>query len=124
MELQSRRFADTVVVAPAGRVDHTTAEAFKGALTGPLERCAAGQDRVVLDLSGLEYISSAGLRVLMLASRQVKARGGTIVVAALAPLVREVFEVARFTLVFDTFPTVRDALAVISPVALAAFDGL
>jgi anti-anti-sigma regulatory factor len=60
----------------------------------------------------------------MLASRQVKARGGTIVVAALAPLVREVFEVARFTLVFDTFPTVRDALAVISPVALAAFDGL
>jgi anti-sigma B factor antagonist/stage II sporulation protein AA (anti-sigma F factor antagonist) len=65
----------------------------------------------VLDLGAVDYIASVGLRVLMLASRQVRAQGGTIVVAALQPLVREIFEISKFTLVFACFATVADALA-------------
>jgi len=64
MELSPRRFADAVVLAPAGRIDQSSADAFKAALAPHLERCADGGDRVVLDLSGVDYISSAGLRVL------------------------------------------------------------
>jgi len=59
----------------------------------------------------VEYIASVGLRVLMLASRQARAQGGTILVAALGPLVREIFEISKFTLVFPCFPSVADALA-------------
>jgi anti-anti-sigma factor len=65
----------------------------------------------VLDLGGVDYIASIGLRVLMLASRQARAQGGTVVIAALQPLVREIFEISKFTLVFSCFPTVADALA-------------
>jgi len=122
MDLAQRRFADTVVLAAAGRIDHASAEAFRAALSPHLERCAPGQDRVVLDLSGVDYISSAGLRVLMLARKQAKMQGGTFAVAGLTPVVKEIFEISRFTLVFEIYPSVRDALAQISPPALAAFE--
>jgi anti-anti-sigma factor len=122
MDLPLTRFSDTVVLAPAGRIDHGSAEGFKDALRPHLERCAAGRDQLVLDLSGVDYISSAGLRVLMLARKQAKAQGGTLLVAGLTPVVKEIFEISRFTVVFEVFPSVRDALARISPGAVAAFD--
>ena len=122
MDLAPRRWADTVVLAPAGRIDHATSEAFQRALQPFMERCAASQDHLVLDLAGLEYISSAGLRVLMLARKQAKAQAGTLAVAALSPMVKEIFEISRFIGLFDVYASVRDALARISPPALAAFD--
>ena len=73
----------------------------------------------MLDLSGLEYVSSAGLRCFMLASRQAKAQHGRIVVAALQPMVAEIFEISHFNLVFQVFPTVREALAAASTEAAA-----
>ena len=122
MRLSPKRFADAVVVSPIGRVDQSSADTFKDALAPHLEHCAAGEDRLVLDLSGLEYISSAGLRVLMLAAKQSKAQGGTLLLTGLQPLVREIFEISRFTMVFDITPSLRDALAKASASALAAFE--
>jgi anti-anti-sigma factor len=122
MELGAKRFADAVVLYPVGRIDHATADGFKAALVPYLARCTAGGDRVVLDLSGVEYISSVGLRVLMLASKQVKAQGGSLAVCGLGPVVREIFEISRFTLVLDVFSALREALARLSEPALAAFD--
>jgi anti-anti-sigma factor len=122
MELMSKRFADVVALFPQGRIDHATADGFKAALAPHLTTCAAGRDRMVLDLTGVEYISSVGLRVLMLASKQAKAQGGALVVAGLQPVVREIFEISRFHLVLEVFPTLREALAKLSAAALAAFD--
>jgi anti-anti-sigma factor len=76
----------------------------------------------VIDLGAVEYLSSVGLRVLMLASKQVKAQGGALAVADLQPVVREIFEISRFNLVLEVFPTLREALAKLSPAALAAFE--
>jgi len=122
MELTPRHFADTIVLSASGRVDHATSEMFKTALLGQLGTCAAGQNPVVLDMGGIDYVASTGLRALMLASRQVKAQGGVLVTAALQPVVLEVFEIARFTMLFKNFSSVRDALAEISPEGLAAFE--
>jgi anti-anti-sigma factor len=122
MELNPRRYADTVVLSPVGRIDHFTAEDFKAALTGHLARCAAGQDRLVFDFSGIEYISSAGLRVIMLAGKQAKHQGGTLVLAALRPVVAEIIEISRFHLIFRVHASVREALERISLPALAAYD--
>jgi anti-anti-sigma factor len=122
MKLDHTRFADVVVLAPIGRVDHTTAEAFRTAVAPHLTRCATGQDHVVLDLAGVDYISSAGLRVLMLAAKQAKAQNGFLAVAAVQPLVQEILEISKFTLVLRIQPSVRDAVAAVSPAALAALD--
>ena len=120
MELVTKRFADTTVLFPQGRIDHASAEQFRAALAPHL--AGAGRDRLVVDLSGVEYISSVGLRVLMLASKQVKAQGGSLAVCGLGPVVREIFEISRFNLVLDVFPALREALAGLSAPALAAFD--
>ena len=58
----------------------------------------------------------------MLASRQAKAQHGRIYVAALQPMVAEIFEISHFNLVFQVFPTVREALAASSAEAALAFD--
>ena len=122
MRLDHARFADVVVLAPMGRVDHATAEALRTALAPRLARCAQGQDHLVLDFGGVDYISSAGLRVLMLAAKQAKAQGGFLAVAAVQPLVQEILEISKFTLVLRTLPTVREAVTAASPAGLAAFE--
>jgi anti-sigma B factor antagonist/stage II sporulation protein AA (anti-sigma F factor antagonist) len=122
MVLNHARFADVVVVAPTGRIDHATSEGVREGLAPFLARCTADGDRVVLDLGGVEYISSAGLRVLMLAAKQAKAQHGFFAVAAARPVVLEILEISKFTLVLRILPSVRDAVAAASPGGLAAFD--
>jgi len=122
MELPVRRLPGALVLAPAGRIGHDAAEAFSQALRAQLGTCIAGRDAVVLDMSAVEYVSSAVLRALLLAVRQAEAQGGTLVVAALTPFVREIFEISRFTRLFRVFASVREALAELSPAAVAAFE--
>jgi anti-sigma B factor antagonist len=122
MKLESRTYADTVVVAPTGRLDHDNCEAFRAGLDPYLELAAANDEHMVLDLSGLEYVSSAGLRCFMLAAKQARSKGGRIVLAALRPVVAEIFQISRFDMVFEVFPSVREALGALSASAAAAFD--
>ena len=122
MNVTSRRYANAVVVHAAGRLDQDTCEAFRGQLMGFVDQAAHDGGAIVLDLSQLEYVSSAGLRCFMLASRQAKAQNGRIYVAALQPMVAEIFEISHFNLVFRVFPTVREALGAVSAEAAAAFD--
>jgi anti-anti-sigma factor len=121
MELGPKRFADAVVLSPVGRIDSTNYEEFKIALQPYVDRCTAHGDRLVLDFSRVEYISSAGLLALVLAGKQAAAQGGAFVLAALQPFVQEVMQVSRLTTLLSIVPSTRDALAQISPAALAAF---
>lgn len=111
MDLQPAQQGSVTVLNPTGRIDHASADAFQSALQPHVDRCRDGQGSIVLDMHGLEYISSVGLRVLMMAARQSKAQQGRIVVAGLTPLVKEVFEISRFNLVFDLYDDVSAALA-------------
>ena len=123
MQVTAVRYADVLVVAVKGRIDYMNAEEFKAALLPYLGNCSAGRDQVVLDLSSLEYVSSAGLRVLMIAAKEVRAGKGRLVAVSLQPVVREIFEISRFTLVFDLFDSVQDALRALSPRAAAMSHG-
>lgn len=122
MNVTSRRFANAVVVRAAGRLDQDTCETFRGDLLRYVDEAVRGGGAIVLDLSGLEYVSSAGLRCFMLASRQAKAQHGRIYVAALQPMVAEIFEISHFNLVFQVFPSVRDAIGAVSPEATTAYE--
>lgn len=105
---------NALVLRVRGRIDHLNAAAFHETLNPHLAHCCADGTPVVLDLSGLEYISSAGLRIFMIAAKQVRARGGRIAVAQMQPLVREIFEISHFHLVYELFASTDDALAAIN----------
>jgi len=122
VHISQEHYADTLVLTLAGRIDNSTTEGLKAGLDAYVANCRAEGDKLVLDFSRVEYISSVGLRVLMLAAKQSREQGGTIVVAALQPVVREIFEISRFNLVFECFGTTREALAKLSPAGLVAYD--
>jgi anti-anti-sigma factor len=119
MELLTTRHADVMVIGVTGRIDHTNAEAFKSGIAGHVAACHAGGDRVLFDLSGLDYISSAGLRVLMLASKSTRPVGGQIAVAAPQSVVREILDITRFNLVFPVYDSVAAGLRALSQAAAA-----
>lgn len=121
MDFSQAVYADVRVIAVNGRVDHASAELFKSRLWPLLASCVADGDKFLLNLSGLEYISSAGLRVLMLAARDVKTRQGTLAVCELQPVVKEIFEISRFNVVFRVYPDLRAALAELSERAAGAY---
>ena len=122
MDIAERRVADVVVVTPTGPIDHPRAPELERAL-GPIVSGTTDTAAVVLDFAGVGYVSSMGLRVLMVTARELRARKARIAVAALQPIVVEIFDIARFGHVLEVFPTVREALATMSPAALAAWDG-
>ena len=80
MELRSQTRGVALVLTVIGRIDHSRANAFEAALAPHLQFCTASGKPLVLDFSGVDFISSVGLRVLMLAAKQVKqqqaGRGG------------------------------------------------
>ncbi len=110
MELVERREGSVVVLAASGRIDHQTAEAFQKALEPHLAGCSEGGDSIVVELSGVNYVSSVGLRALRLASKKVKAQKGRIAVAAMQPTVAEVFRISRFDSILPAFETLDAAV--------------
>ena len=120
MDLGSRRYGDVVVAAPAGRIDHANADGLTAALAPLLDSASGGA--LLLDFSRVDYISSVGLRVLMMAAKALRTQQRKLGVAAPQPLVREIFEISRFNLILDLSPSVRAGLERMSPQAAAAFD--
>jgi anti-anti-sigma factor len=113
MEIREDRGGDGVlIVAPVGRVDSTTSEALERSL---LRRLEQGERRLVLDLAGVEYISSAGLRVLLMLAKRLQQPPGALVLCALADGVRQVFELAGFLPLFAVEPSRERALARLAP---------
>jgi len=122
VELSSRQFADVIVAVPAGRVDHHSAAELETALAPLIRTASAAKGVLVLDFAGIDYISSAGLRILMVTAKELRASGAKIAVANLKPVVAEIFAISRFDRVLGVFPSVRAAIDQFSAPALAAFD--
>jgi anti-sigma B factor antagonist len=121
MEHKAQNLANVVLIEVEGRIDHSTAPAFGSALLPHVDGCTGEDKKLLLDLSKVNYMSSAGLRVLMIAAKGCRKQDGRMVLAALQPTVQEVFKIGRFDMVLETFPTVRDALVAISPAAAALY---
>lgn len=69
------------------------------------------RQRLLLDFSGVEFLSSAALNKLILLERSVKKRGGQLKLCCLRPEIQEVFEITRLNQMFDVFDGQSDALA-------------
>lgn len=110
MIFPTREQSGVLVVAVSGRIDHVGSETFAASLESLLKNCCVGQLPLLLDFSGVDYVSSAGLRVLMLASRRAKSQGGVFAIAALQPLVHELFSISRFNLIMPCHSTTEAAI--------------
>jgi anti-anti-sigma factor len=107
MQISTRTSNDIHIVAIAGSLDSTTSpEAQKS-----LDAVLASAKKVALDFTQLDYISSAGLRVLLGAAKQLRASGGKLGMFGLNQSVREVFEISGFATILSVYQSEADALA-------------
>ena len=120
MELQQKGLGDAVLARASGRIDLSNADAFTTALSAAL---IGTKSALILDLSNVDYMSSAGLRALMITLKASKTENKSFGVAALQPMLTEIFSIARLSQVIPVFPTTRDAVAKLAPDALVQFDG-
>jgi len=105
VEIGERRHVSTLVLRPVGRIDNLTSGEFQERL---LAAATSSADDIVVDFSSVEYISSAGLRALMAASR-LKPKERRLAVACLNSIVSEIFAISRFSHVVPVFATVEEA---------------
>jgi anti-anti-sigma factor len=107
MEIAEERIGDALVVRPSGRLDGKSAPAFEKTL---LARVDERPRRMVLDLAGLEYVSSAGLRAILVAVKRGKAIGCTLVACEPPEHIREVLDLSGFGTVLPIHATREEAL--------------
>lgn len=107
LDIQDTESAGARVLQLSGRLDTNTSTALD-------RHCAerVGLDaRVAVDLAGVDYVSSAGLRVFLMLAKKLQKGGGKLVLCGLAPAVREVFDIAGFSRILDLADGREAALA-------------
>jgi stage II sporulation protein AA (anti-sigma F factor antagonist) len=111
MEVNTERENGTLIAKIEGRVDGANAREFEDAL-----EAAIGEDdrAVIMDFEALSYISSAGLRVILLTARTLRERDKEFVVCSLSDPIREVFEISGFDKIIPVHVSRSEALAAIS----------
>ncbi len=90
----------------AGRLDAVTALDAEKEFEKILQE---GSEQLLVDLGELDYISSAGLRVLLVVAKKIQQNGGKVVLAELTPNVKEVFEISGFSSIFKIFDSREEA---------------
>lgn len=107
MEIREDIRDGACVISVSGRLDSGSA----GQLEAVLPARVQAQAKVVLDLADVPYVSSAGLRVLLLGAKAARSTGHRLVLCGISPAVREVFDISGFTSLFVLENDVASALA-------------
>lgn len=107
MEFRTRLEDDITVVDLSGNLDTHTS----GAASEELARIAQGASKLLLNLEGLEFLSSAGLRVLLRTSKQLKRAGGETKICGAKGTVLEVLEISGLDTLMDLHVSEREALS-------------
>lgn len=102
---------DISVVSPQGRLDSVTTAMFERDL---LKNIDSGATRLLLDFSKLDYISSAGLRSVLLAAKRIRASGGRMSLCSLNHQIAEVFDISGFSSILDIQPSYDAAVTRLS----------
>jgi anti-anti-sigma factor len=107
MDISEDRKANVVVLALSGKLDATTAKTFEERILGAID---SGARRLVVDLLRLEYVSSSGLRVFLLAAKRLQATDGKMALCGLQDHTRHVFDLAGFSSILSIYSTRDDAV--------------
>jgi stage II sporulation protein AA (anti-sigma F factor antagonist) len=107
MNINEERKADAVVLALSGKLDATSAKTFEDRILGVIN---SGTQRLVVDLSQLEYVSSSGLRVFLLAAKRLRDTDGKMVLCGLQDHIRQVLDLAGFSSILSICSSRDDAV--------------
>ncbi len=107
MDLKQESVGDVTVLAISGRVDSTTAPKLQEQLISVMN---APQASVLVDLTGMDYISSAGFRVLLLGAKRAESTGNRLVLCGLSAKVRQLFDLGGFLDLFSIAATREEGI--------------
>ncbi len=110
MNVESETIDGTLILVPSGRVDSNSA----GDLEGAVKDALGAADKIVLDLSKVPYISSAGLRVVLLCAKELKAKNGGFALCGLSDNVMDVFQLSGFSNILEIAEDRAAAVSAIS----------
>ena len=111
MEINKREESGVLIIKIDGRVDAANAPVAEGEINKALE---GDRNRLLFDLSGLEYLSSGGLRVILGAAKEIKRREGKVALAALKEYVYEIFEISGFNAMIPIKDSLEEGLSEVS----------
>jgi len=107
MEIKQQKKNEILIISLSGRLDATTSGYFEKTI---LPAISNGENKILLDLATLDYISSAGLRIMLLAAKNVKANNGKIVLSSMKSFIKEIFDIAGFTPIFSLCNSLDEAI--------------
>lgn len=107
MELRDERQDGILILAPSGRIDGSNSTDFE---SGVMKWIDDGNGSVLLDFEGVSYISSAGLRVILILARKLQEARGQFALCSMQTSVYGVFEVSGFTQIVSIHPTRQEAI--------------
>lgn len=107
MHIEDRVESGSLILRVSGRLDSTTAPRFEERLLAAIR---GGETRIAINFEALDYISSAGLRVLLKAARELKALNGGLALCCMRDYIREVFDLSGFVAIIPVTTTEGEAL--------------
>ena len=111
LELQADQIDGVLVISVAGRIDGMNAQEFRQ----DLDKEIGGSDSsVILDVEKLSYISSAGLRSILLIAKTLQSRNMKFIMCSLPAPIKEIFEIAGFDKIINVLKSRSDAIAAIT----------
>ncbi len=107
MEVAEEKKGNINIFKISGRLDSKTSRNFEEVIVKASKR---GINKMIFDFKELEYISSAGLNVILKTTRRLKQENGNLVVCSLQDYIKEIFEIAGFDTLFPIMPDLNKAL--------------
>jgi anti-anti-sigma factor len=105
--LNAGKNGEWLIIYVKGRIDAVTAPEFESKLTNWINE---GEINLIVDVGGLEYISSAGLRSILGTAKRLKSKSGNFVVSSLRDMVKEAFDISGFSTIIPISDTVESVL--------------
>ena len=110
MEIAKQEKDGVMMVSLIGRLDAASA----GDTEAELNQLTGEGAKLLVNLEKLEYISSAGLRVLLVAAKQIRRNNGKMCLCNLTDSVSEVFEISGFSAIFDIASSDQESVAILN----------
>jgi anti-sigma B factor antagonist len=108
MDLTTRESGGVTIVGFEGKLDTNTCPDAEVHLEKTLDD---GSKKILIDFTKLDFLSSAGLRVLLTTAKRLESSGGELRICALNETVNEIFEISGFSTILSVFGTEQDALS-------------
>lgn len=107
MKLTKKNINNFCIITIDGRIDTTNYNVFEKEI---IETIESGESNIVINCSGLNYISSSGLRVFLISQKKLMALQGKLHLSNMQPSIEEIFNISGFSTIFKIFKTEEEAI--------------